>query len=78
MSDLVEAMKSEGSLDRAVSTAWAVQTIEALIYVAWAAVDDGSVARRDAAGMAFRTLVRGLRADERYTSSTRKLQPAKS
>lgn len=72
LAELVEAMKAEGSLDRAVSTAWAVATIEALIYAAWSSVDEGSVARRDAAALAFRTMVRGLRADDGDTASTGK------
>ena len=63
LAELVEAMKAEGSLDRAIPTAWAVAAIEALIYAAWESVDDGSVARRDAAALAFRTMVKGVRAD---------------
>ncbi|MEM9239073.1 MAG: TetR/AcrR family transcriptional regulator [Pseudomonadota bacterium] len=78
LADLIDAMKSEGSLDRTVSTAWAVATVEALIYVAWASVDDGSVARRDAAGLAFRTFVRGLQPDQWETPSSRETKPAKS
>lgn len=68
LAELVEAMKAEGSIDRAVSTAWAVAAIEALIYAAWSSVDDGLVARRDAAGLAFRTMVRGLQAEEGFSA----------
>ncbi len=60
LAQLVEAMKAEGSLDRAVPTAWMVAAVDALVYAAWDAVEDGTVARRDAAALAFRTIMRGL------------------
>ncbi|MEM9913103.1 MAG: TetR/AcrR family transcriptional regulator [Pseudomonadota bacterium] len=72
LAELVEAMKAEGSMDQAVSTAWAVATIEALIYAAWTSVDDGSVARRDAAALAFRTMIKGLQAQESGPTSSAK------
>ncbi len=60
LAELVDAMKAEGTLDRAVPTAWVVAAIDALIYAAWDAVDEGAVARRDAAALAFRTILLGL------------------
>ena len=64
LAELVEAMKAESSLDRAVPTAWVVAAIDALVYAAWDAVDDGAVARRDAAALAFRTVMSGLGATD--------------
>ena len=72
LAELVEAMKAEGSLDRAVPTAWVVATIDALVYAAWDTVDDGAVARRDAAKLAFRTIMRGLCPAGRAPTSPRK------
>lgn len=77
LAELVEAMKNEGSLDRAVPTAWVVTAIDALFYAAWEAVDDGSVARRDAAALAFRTIVRGLGSADTPSTGGRKNRPAK-
>jgi len=61
MAELVEAAKAEGSIAAEVPTAWVVAAIDALVYAAWSAVEDGSVARRDAAALAFRTLIDGLK-----------------
>lgn len=69
LAELVEAMKDEGSVDRAVPTAWVVVAIDALVYAAWDAVDDGAVARRDAAALAFRTIMRGLGSSELSSTS---------
>lgn len=77
LAELVDAMKAEGSLDRAVPTAWVVAAIDALVYAAWDAVDDGAVARRDAAALAFRTIVRGLGPRDAAPTSPRKRRSAK-
>lgn len=61
LAELAEAAKAEGSLAPEVPTAWAVAAFDALVYAAWSAVDDGAVARRDAAALAFRTLTDGLK-----------------
>ncbi|MEO1191845.1 MAG: TetR/AcrR family transcriptional regulator [Pseudomonadota bacterium] len=74
---LVEAMKAEGSLDRAVPTAWVVAAIDALIYAAWNSVDDGAVARRDAAALAFRTVIRGLGPAASAAAQNRRSRSAK-
>ncbi len=77
LSELVEAMKAEGSLDRAVPTAWVVAAIDALVYAAWNAVDDGAVARRDAAALAFRTIMQGFGLADPASTSSQKARTAK-
>ncbi len=77
LSELVEAMKAEGSLDRAVPTAWVVAAIDALVYAAWNAVDDGAVARRDAAKLAFRTIMQGFGLADPASTSPRTARSAK-
>ncbi len=57
---LAEAMKAEALIAPDIPTAWATATIDALIYAAWQAVEDGEIARRDAPAHVFRTLTRGL------------------
>ena len=57
----VQDFKERGLFAPEIPTAWIVQTIDLLIWGAWYAVDSGSVARNDAAHLASRTLVRGLR-----------------
>ena len=42
------------------ASAWAVVVIDSLIYAAWSAVEDGQVARREAADLLLRTVLRGL------------------
>lgn len=56
----VEHAQGEGLFDAGVSTAWIVASIDALIWAAWASVRDGTVAPRDAASLAYKTLTRGL------------------
>lgn len=60
LGELVEWLKAEGEIAVEVPTAWAVAVIDGQIYAAWTAVQDGSIARRDAPGLLFRTLLRGL------------------
>lgn len=76
LAELVDAMKAEGSLDRAAPTAWVVAVIDALVYAAWEAVDAGAVARRDAAGLAFRTIMRGLGSADPASTSPGKRRSA--
>ena len=57
---MVRWMAREGLLASKVPVAWAVLVIDALIYAAWTAVRDGTVAPRDAAALACRTCLRGL------------------
>ena len=77
LAELVDAMKAEGSLDRAVPTAWVVAAIDALVYAAWDSVEDGAVARRDAAALAFRTVMRGLGSADPGSAPQRKRRSAK-
>lgn len=60
MIELFEYAKSEGSISPDVPTAWAAAAFDALLYAAWAAVADGSVAPNDAGAWASRTLFEGL------------------
>ena len=60
MVELVAAVKGEGAIAPDVPDAWVVAAFDALIYAAWSSVHGGWVARRDAAGLVFRTLVGGL------------------
>ena len=62
---LIEAAKAEGSIAREVPTAWVAAAFDALIYAAWSAVEEGSIARNDAGGLAFRTLLDGLSSTRR-------------
>ncbi len=78
LGDLIEAMKAEGSLDRAVPTAWVVAAIDALVYAAWHAVDDGAVARRDAAALTFRTIMQGLGLADPASTSPRQGRSSKT
>lgn len=57
---LVEALKAEGMVAADLPTAWAINAIDALIYAAWESVHHGYIARRDAAGLVYRTLIQGL------------------
>lgn len=60
LGDLVEAVKAERTIAAEMPTAWVVAAFDALIYAAWAAVNDGSVARRDAPELVWRTVISGL------------------
>ncbi len=63
VADLVEELKKAGAVEAAVPTKWVVATIDALIWRAWKEVRDGHVARRDAPGLVYRTVLRGLQPD---------------
>ena len=58
--ELIQALKAEGAIAPEVPTGWAVAALDSLIYAAWSAVEDGSVAPRDAPGLVHRTLLQGL------------------
>lgn len=60
LAELAEALKAEGEVAPDIPTAWAVVAIDSLIYAAWSAVEDGQVARREAADLLLRTVLRGL------------------
>lgn len=58
--ELVKALKAENAIAADIPDAWVVAVIDALIYAAWDGVEDGHIARRDAAGLAMRTIMTGL------------------
>lgn len=60
MQELVAAVKREGTIAPDVPDAWVVSAFDALVYAAWTSVHGGWIARRDAPGLVFRTLVSGL------------------
>ncbi len=60
LSNLVEAVKAEGSIAREIPTAWVVTVIDTLIYAAWTSVEEGFIASRDAVDLVNRTLFSGL------------------
>ncbi|MEM7349156.1 MAG: helix-turn-helix domain-containing protein [Acidobacteriota bacterium] len=60
LSELIEAVKTERHLAPEVPTAWIVATLDALIYAAWSAQDNGLIASHDAAALVLRTLFEGL------------------
>lgn len=57
---LIDAVKAEGGIAPEVPTGWAVVALDSLIYAAWSAVEDGSIAPRDAASLVHRTFLQGL------------------
>ena len=57
---VVERLQAGGYLGQHVSTDWAITMIDAITWAAWSAVHDGSIARRDAAQLAFDTCMNGL------------------
>lgn len=58
--ELVRALKREGAIERSVPEAWAVATMDALLYAAWQTVTDGELSARDAARFASDTFLMGL------------------
>lgn len=59
--EMIEAAKTEGAFDRNVSTAWVVQAYNHLLYAAWESVRSDEATADQAAGLAWRTLMSGLR-----------------
>ncbi|MEM8963375.1 MAG: TetR/AcrR family transcriptional regulator [Acidobacteriota bacterium] len=64
MSELVAAVKQEGTIATDVPDAWVVAALDALIYAAWTSAHEGWIARRDAPGLVFRTIIGGLSASD--------------
>ncbi|MCR9144578.1 MAG: TetR/AcrR family transcriptional regulator [bacterium] len=58
--ELARALKAEGDLDPAVPDAFFTAALDGLLFSAWAAIADGSLALRDAPALIHRTLLRGL------------------
>ena len=58
---LVEDLKTEGAVAHDVPTRWAVAQIDQLIWTAWSAVSTWRLSPDDAADLALRTLLNGLK-----------------
>lgn len=58
--EMMHWMRRDGTLAPDVPIEWAVLIVDSLIYAAWSAVRDGSVAPRHAAALACRTFLSGL------------------
>lgn len=58
--EMVRWMARDGVLAPSAPVDWAVLVIDSLIYTAWTAVREGSVAPRHAAALACRTFLSGL------------------
>ena len=58
--EMMSWMRRDGALAPDVPIDWAVLIVDSLIYAAWTAVRDGSVAPRHAASLACRTFLSGL------------------
>ena len=59
--ELVDRLRAEGELAEEVPRAWSVAVLDSLVWTAWQAVAGGGVAAGDAAGLAVRTFLRGVR-----------------
>jgi len=57
----IEAAKGEGTFAPDVPATWILEAYQALIYSAWTMVRDGECTSRQAAELAWRTLVNGLK-----------------
>lgn len=60
MRDLVTALREEGSIAPDVPVDWVVAVMDSLVWVAWSSVQAGHVGTRQAADLAYRTLIEGL------------------
>ena len=60
LSELIDAAKAEKVIAAEVPTIWVVHALDALIWAAWSAIDEGNIAPRDASGFVFRTLIDGV------------------
>ncbi len=57
---LVDELREEGAIATDVPRSWVVASIDAQVWLAWSQVAAGNLARSDAAGLALRTLLRGM------------------
>lgn len=58
--ELFENLKGEKVIAPEIPTAWAISSVEALIYAAWTSVNEGYIASREAHKLVYRTLISGL------------------
>ena len=61
--EYVQYLKREKVIAIDIPDAWAVMMIDLLIWGAWKGIQDGSIARNDAARLAYRSLIQGLTAN---------------
>lgn len=59
MAEIVDEAKKEGSFDEAIPTTWIVQVFDNLIFAAWETVRKEEATAKQAAELAWRTLVAG-------------------
>ena len=60
LGSLVDELREEGAIATDVPRSWVVASIDAQVWLAWSQVAAGNLARSDAAGLALRTLLRGM------------------
>ncbi|NER37861.1 MAG: TetR/AcrR family transcriptional regulator [Oscillatoria sp. SIO1A7] len=60
LDDFVTILKQDGAIALDVPNAWVTAAIDALIWAAWSSVQMGDIARKDAALLVYRTLLKGL------------------
>ena len=53
-------LKQDGVIAPEVPNTWVIGVMDALIWAAWSAVNNGDLARNDAALLTYRTLLKGL------------------
>ena len=61
LEQLIQFAKQAGDIAQDMPETWIARVIDSLIYTAWAAVEDGDLARSDAVGLVYRTLTAGFR-----------------
>lgn len=59
--EYVQYLKEEKIIGLDIPDAWGVLLIDLLVWGAWRGISDGSIARNDAAQLAYRSLTSGLR-----------------
>lgn len=72
LTHLVERGQAEGRLRQDLPSSWQARVIGDLVFSAWAAVADGSLGRREAPAVAFKTISAGLVARKAGTQRRRR------
>ncbi len=62
LTEMIDAAKAYGEIDRSVPTAWIAASYEALMWAAWSSVHKGSIAPLDAPALVMRSLWPGIAA----------------
>lgn len=60
MAAIVDRAKSEGSIEADIPTRWITASIDAVVFAAFSASQEGNIAVNDASRLALRTLLRGI------------------